>query len=57
MKKLGWILSGLGALAILGSLLYPIDIITKKTFFILLLGGAGVMFIGSMVRSFSLLKK
>ncbi|WP_169829355.1 hypothetical protein [Domibacillus antri] len=57
MKKLGWMLSGLGALSILGSVLYPLQMISKDTFFIMLLGGAGVMFIGSMIRSFAVLKK
>lgn len=57
MKKFGWILSVLGAIMIIGSILYPLDFINKTTFLVLILGGAGFMFVGSMVRSFSMLKK
>ncbi|MEH6948992.1 hypothetical protein V7068_18360 [Bacillus sp. JJ634] len=52
MNKLGWIISGLGALLIFGSLLYPLDVIEKNTFLVLLLGGAGIMFVGTMIRAF-----
>ncbi|MFJ8266646.1 hypothetical protein [Peribacillus asahii] len=52
MNKLGWIISGLGALLIFSSLLYPLDVIEKNTFLVLLLGGAGIMFIGTMIRAF-----
>ncbi|CAH0347443.1 hypothetical protein [Bacillus sp. CECT 9360] len=57
MKKLGWILSVVGAFLIIGSVLYPLDFIEKTTFLVMILGGAGVMFAGSMIRSFSMLKK
>ncbi|AZV42546.1 MULTISPECIES: hypothetical protein [Peribacillus] len=52
MNKLGWIISGLGALLIFSSLLYPLDVIEKNTFLVLLLGGAGIMFVGTMIRAF-----
>lgn len=52
LKKLGWYITGIGFLLILGSLLYPLDIINKSTFLKLILSGAGVMFVGSMIRSF-----
>lgn len=52
LKKLGWYITGIGFLIILGSLLYPLDIINKSTFLKLILSGAGVMFVGSMIRSF-----
>jgi hypothetical protein len=57
MKKLGWILTAIGALCIIGSLLYRLGIINKSTLLILLFGGSLVMFIGSMIRTFSALKK
>ncbi|WP_199484597.1 hypothetical protein [Peribacillus glennii] len=57
MKKFAWILTGIGALMIIGSVLYPLDVINKTTCLIMLLGGSGIMFVGSMIRSFSLLKK
>lgn len=57
MAKFAWIITGVGFLAILGSILYPLDLISKQTVLILLFGGAATMFIGSMLRSFSLLKK
>jgi len=52
LNKLGWIISGLGALLIFSSLLYPLDVIEKSTFLVLLLGGAGIMFVGTMIRAF-----
>ena len=52
MNKLGWIISGLGALLIFSSFLYPLDVIDKNTFLVLLLGGAGIMFVGTMIRAF-----
>ncbi|WP_198936753.1 hypothetical protein [Domibacillus epiphyticus] len=57
MQKLGWGLTIIGFAAILGGILYPLEVISKTTFFSLLIGGACVMFIGSMVRSFSMLRK
>ncbi|WP_409294257.1 hypothetical protein V1498_13625 [Peribacillus sp. SCS-26] len=57
MKKLGWGLSLIGFLFILCGILYPLDIITKNQFLILLLGGAATMFIGSMIRAIALVQK
>jgi hypothetical protein len=57
MKKLGWMLTAIGALLIVSSILYPLEFINKTTVLILLLGGSVIMFIGSMIRSFSILKK
>lgn len=57
MTKFGWFLSVIGFFAILGSVLYPLDVISKQTVLILLFGGAGTMFVGSMIRNLSLLKK
>ncbi|MBM7648594.1 hypothetical protein JOC78_001540 [Bacillus ectoiniformans] len=57
MKKLSWALSAIGVLLILSSLLYPLNIIEKSTFTYLLLGGALIMFIGSMIRTYAILKK
>ncbi|WP_285765575.1 hypothetical protein [Peribacillus sp. SI8-4] len=57
MKKLGWTMTGIGTIIALGALLYPLNVIDKTNCIYLLLGGAGLMFIGSMIRAFSLLKK
>lgn len=57
MTKFGWFLTLVGFLAILSSILYPLDVISKQTVLILLFGGAGTMFVGSMIRNLSLLKK
>lgn len=57
MKKFGWILTAIGGAAIIGGLLYPFGLIDKETLMTMMLGGAGFMFIGSMVRSFSILKR
>lgn len=57
MKKFGWILSGIGAFFMISSVLYPLDLINKTAFLVLLLGGSGIMFIGSMIRAFTMLKK
>ncbi|WP_174234316.1 hypothetical protein [Bacillus sp. V59.32b] len=57
MKKFGWILSAVGAILIIGSILYPLDLVDRTTFLVMILGGAGLMFVGSMIRSFSMLKK
>jgi hypothetical protein len=57
MQKLGWGLTVIGFIVILSAVLYPLDVINKLAFFTLLIGGACVMFVGSMVRSFSMLKK
>ncbi|MFD6441207.1 hypothetical protein ACFWDG_15635 [Peribacillus sp. NPDC060186] len=57
MKKLGWIITGIGAFLALGALLYPLNVIDKTLCIYLLLGGAGLMFVGSMFRAFSLLKR
>ena len=57
MKKLSWVLSAVGVLLILSSLLYPLHMIEKSTFTYLLLGGALIMFIGSMIRTYAILKK
>lgn len=57
MSRLGWIVTGIGLIAILGGLLYPMDVITKKTFLVLLIAGALMMFIGSMIRTVAILKK
>ncbi len=57
MIKFGWTLTLIGLLAILGGLLYPIGIISKEIFLIMLVAGALVMFIGSMVRTVAILKK
>ena len=52
LNKLGWYVSGIGLLLMISSLLYPLDIINKNTFLKLILSGAGIMFLGSMIRSF-----
>ena len=52
MNKLGWYITGIGFLLIVSSLLYPLDIISKHLFLILILSGAAIMFVGSMIRSF-----
>ncbi|MCM3787825.1 hypothetical protein M3221_05245 [Domibacillus indicus] len=57
MIKFGWALTVLGLIAILSGLLYPMGVIPKNTFLILLVAGALVMFIGSMVRTVGILKK
>ncbi len=57
MTKFGWFLTLIGFLLILSSVLYPFDVISKQTVLILLFGGAGTMFVGSMIRNLSLLKK
>ncbi|MFD9624949.1 hypothetical protein [Peribacillus muralis] len=57
MKKLGWVMTGIGTFIALGALLYPLNVIDKTLCIYLLLGGAGLMFIGSMIRAFSLLKR
>ncbi|HEO8422388.1 hypothetical protein [Niallia sp. FSL W8-0635] len=57
MTKFGWFLTLIGFLSILSSVLYPFDVIGKQTVLILLFGGAGTMFVGSMIRNLSLLKK
>ncbi|WP_203363019.1 hypothetical protein [Bacillus sp. REN10] len=56
MKKFSWLLTAIGVILILGSLLYPLDVIAKTTFQTLLLSGALIMFVGSMVRSYAILK-
>ncbi|MFL0363143.1 hypothetical protein ACH0BF_08970 [Pseudobacillus sp. 179-B 2D1 NHS] len=57
MKKMSWIFTVIGFITIISSALYPLDVISKQAFLALLIGGAGVMFVGSMIRSFSILKK
>ncbi|WP_018392089.1 MULTISPECIES: hypothetical protein [Bacillaceae] len=57
MQKLGWGLTVIGFIAILSGVFYPLDVMDKPTFFTLLVGGACIMFAGSMIRSFSSLKK
>jgi len=57
MNRLGWIVTGIGLIAILSGLLYPMDVITKETFLVLLIAGALMMFIGSMIRTVAILKK
>lgn len=57
MSRFGWIVTGIGLIAILGGLLYPIDVITKETFLVLLIAGALMMFVGSMIRTFAILQK
>ncbi|MFJ7753302.1 hypothetical protein ACQKGI_07260 [Peribacillus muralis] len=57
MKKLGWVMTGIGTIIALCALLYPLNVIDKTRCIYFLLGGAGLMFIGSMIRAFSLLKK
>ena len=57
MVKLGWILTVLGFVAIIASILYPFHLISKNIVLIFLFGGAGVMFVGSMIRNVGLLKK
>ncbi|WP_199880753.1 hypothetical protein [Bacillus massiliglaciei] len=57
MVKLGWILTLAGALAIIGSILYPLDVISKTEVLYLLIGGAVLMFAGSMIRNFAVLRK
>lgn len=57
MIKFGWALTVIGLIAILSGLLYPVGVIPKNTFLILLVAGALVMFIGSMVRTVGILKK
>jgi hypothetical protein len=56
LKKLSWIISGIGALLIVGGLLYPLDMITKNTFIYMLLGGSVTMFIASMIRAYAIMK-
>lgn len=51
MTKFGWFLTLIGFLSILSSVLYPFDVIGKQTVLILLFGGAGTMFVGSMIRN------
>ncbi|WP_342796453.1 hypothetical protein [Domibacillus sp. 8LH] len=57
MIKFGWALTVIGLIAILSGLLYPMGVIPKNTFLIMLVAGALVMFIGSMVRTVGILKK
>ncbi|MFJ7744274.1 hypothetical protein [Peribacillus sp. NPDC097295] len=57
MKRFGWFITGIGVLLALGALLYPLDVINKTVCIYLLLGGSGLMFVGSMFRAFSLLKR
>ncbi|WP_197076580.1 hypothetical protein [Domibacillus indicus] len=57
MIKFGWALTSIGFISIICGLLYPFGAITKEIFLFLLIGGALVMFIGSMVRTFGILKK
>lgn len=57
MKRFGWFITGIGVLLALGALLYPLDVINKAVCIYLLLGGSGLMFVGSMFRAFSLLKR
>ncbi|MFE4810414.1 hypothetical protein ACFQ9Y_04485 [Peribacillus simplex] len=57
MKKIGWTITGIGTIVALGALLYPLDVIDKTLCIYLLLGGAGLMFVGSMMRAFRLLKR
>ncbi len=57
MKKIGWAITGIGAIIALGALLYPLNVIDKTLCIYFLLGGAGLMFVGSMFRAFSLLKR
>lgn len=52
LKKLGWIFSLIGLLLIISGVLYPIGLIGKTPFVILLLSGSVIMFMGSMIRSF-----
>lgn len=57
MKQFGWFITGIGVFIALGALLYPLNVIEKTLCIYLLLGGSGLMFIGSMFRAFSLLKR
>lgn len=57
MIRLGWALTSIGFISIICGLLYPFGVITKETFLVLLIGGALVMFTGTMVRTFAILKK
>ena len=57
MKRFGWFITGIGVILALGALLYPLDVINKIVCIYLLLGGSGLMFVGSMFRAFSLLKR
>ncbi|MCP3761731.1 hypothetical protein NLX67_04955 [Domibacillus sp. A3M-37] len=57
MIKLGWVLTSIGFITLICGLLYPFGMITKESFLVMLIGGALVMFIGSMVRTFAILKK
>ncbi|MDZ5472437.1 hypothetical protein SM124_11825 [Bacillus sp. 31A1R] len=57
MGKVAWSLSVLGALLILSSALYPFGVITKNLFLILIFSGAGIMFVGSMIRSLVIWRK
>ncbi|CAH0203350.1 hypothetical protein [Peribacillus simplex] len=57
MKKIGWTITGIGTIVALGALLYPLNVIDKTLCIFLLLGGAGLMFVGSMFRAFRLLKR
>lgn len=56
MKKISWIITAIGIVLMLGGLLYPLDMITKATLQKTLLSGALIMFVGSMVRSYAILK-
>jgi hypothetical protein len=57
MKKIGWTITGIGTIIALGALLYPLNVIDKMQCIYLLLGGAGLMFVGSMVRALTFLKR
>ncbi|MFJ7637457.1 hypothetical protein ACQKL0_06360 [Peribacillus sp. NPDC097264] len=57
MKQFGWFVTGIGVLIALFALLYPLNVISKTVCIYLLLGGSGLMFVGSMFRAFSLLKR
>lgn len=57
MLKVSMALTVMGLLAILSSALYPLGMMGKQTFLIMLIGGALVMFIGSIVRTYAILRK
>ena len=57
MKKIGWAITGIGAIIALGALLYPLNVINKTLCIYFFFCGAGLMFVGSMIRAFSLLKR